>query len=281
MSSQYNDKFYFSDDVIRGKTGATYTPSVSPEGIISWTNDRGLPNPEPQNIRGPKGDRGDKDYDDAIENLQEQIDDLSYEPIAISSFAVTPASAASVEIGSTVDNVNLAYSLNKEPTTLTLDGNDVPLAQSGTINLTNQGLTADKTYSLVATDSGSHSKPPASASKSAKVSFLSKIYYGLGSNSQTITDAFINGLTGVLASSRKRTVQFNPQGSQYIYFALPQGMCDGISFVVASGPGSGYGLAVTQERTGWKHTNASGGKVDYNVYKSMNPISSPISIEIR
>lgn len=37
-------------------TGATFTPSVSPEGIISWTNDRELPNPEPINIKGQKGD---------------------------------------------------------------------------------------------------------------------------------------------------------------------------------------------------------------------------------
>lgn len=137
-----------------------------------------------------------------------------YNPIVISSFIVTPVSAASVEIGNTVDNVNLSYSISKVPTTLTLDGNNVPLAQSGTINLTNQGLTKDKTYTLVATDSGSHSKPSATSSESVKISFLSKIYYGLGSDNQTITDAFlINDLTGVLASSRKRTVRFDPQGS--------------------------------------------------------------------
>lgn len=33
-------------------TGATFIPSVSPEGIISWTNDKGLPNPTPRNIKG-------------------------------------------------------------------------------------------------------------------------------------------------------------------------------------------------------------------------------------
>lgn len=29
-----------------GEDGATFTPSVSPEGVISWTNDKGLDNPE-------------------------------------------------------------------------------------------------------------------------------------------------------------------------------------------------------------------------------------------
>lgn len=40
--------------------GATYTPSVSSEGVISWTNDREKPNPEPVSIRGPQGPKGDK-----------------------------------------------------------------------------------------------------------------------------------------------------------------------------------------------------------------------------
>lgn len=41
-----------------GQQGATFTPSVSPEGTISWSNDRGLPNPTPVNIKGVKGDAG-------------------------------------------------------------------------------------------------------------------------------------------------------------------------------------------------------------------------------
>lgn len=41
-----------------GEDGATFTPSVSEAGIISWTNDKGLPNPEPVNIMGPTGPEG-------------------------------------------------------------------------------------------------------------------------------------------------------------------------------------------------------------------------------
>lgn len=43
-----------------GQSGATFYPDVSADGIISWTNDRGLPNPNPVNIKGEKGDKGDK-----------------------------------------------------------------------------------------------------------------------------------------------------------------------------------------------------------------------------
>ena len=44
----------------KGDDGATFTPSVSADGIISWTNDKDLPNPEPVNIKGEKGDKGDR-----------------------------------------------------------------------------------------------------------------------------------------------------------------------------------------------------------------------------
>lgn len=39
-----------------GENGATFTPYVSADGIISWTNDKGLKNPTPVNIKGADGD---------------------------------------------------------------------------------------------------------------------------------------------------------------------------------------------------------------------------------
>lgn len=38
-----------------GEDGATFIPSVSVAGVISWTNDKGMPNPTPVNIKGPQG----------------------------------------------------------------------------------------------------------------------------------------------------------------------------------------------------------------------------------
>ena len=38
--------------------GATFTPSVSADGLISWSNDKGLANPETVSIKGPKGNDG-------------------------------------------------------------------------------------------------------------------------------------------------------------------------------------------------------------------------------
>lgn len=43
---------------IAGSDGVTFTPHVSSAGVISWTNDGGLPNPDPVNITGPRGLQG-------------------------------------------------------------------------------------------------------------------------------------------------------------------------------------------------------------------------------
>lgn len=43
-----------------GANGVTYTPHLSAEGVLSWTNDGGLANPDPVNIKGAPGSKGDK-----------------------------------------------------------------------------------------------------------------------------------------------------------------------------------------------------------------------------
>lgn len=42
----------------RGENGATFIPFIDEKGNISWTNDKGYPNPEPVNIIGPQGEQG-------------------------------------------------------------------------------------------------------------------------------------------------------------------------------------------------------------------------------
>lgn len=46
-----------------GEDGATFTPSVDASGNISWTNDKGLPNPTTRNIKGPQGTPGNDGAD--------------------------------------------------------------------------------------------------------------------------------------------------------------------------------------------------------------------------
>jgi len=43
-----------------GEDGATFRPSVTVAGVLSWTNDKGLTNPGSVNIKGPQGEKGEK-----------------------------------------------------------------------------------------------------------------------------------------------------------------------------------------------------------------------------
>lgn len=69
----YVDELDESHHIITQKVanaaGITFTPSVSPEGVISWTNDGGLPNPSPVNIKGLKGDTGNTGATGATPNI--------------------------------------------------------------------------------------------------------------------------------------------------------------------------------------------------------------------
>lgn len=46
--------------------GATFVPHISEDGTVSWTNNKNLPNPEPVNVKGPKGDDGKSAYEFAV-----------------------------------------------------------------------------------------------------------------------------------------------------------------------------------------------------------------------
>lgn len=59
---------------VPGKDGATFTPSLDDEGNLSWSNDKGLPNPETKNIRGPQGPAGEVSDDKIAEAVKEYLD---------------------------------------------------------------------------------------------------------------------------------------------------------------------------------------------------------------
>ena len=46
-------------DGAAGKDGVTFTPSMSDDGDLSWSNDGGKANPQTVNLKGPKGDTGE------------------------------------------------------------------------------------------------------------------------------------------------------------------------------------------------------------------------------
>lgn len=60
-----------------GEDGATFIPAVSEDGVISWTNDKGLENPKPVNIKGPNGEDyvlTEADKEEIAEMAAEKVD---------------------------------------------------------------------------------------------------------------------------------------------------------------------------------------------------------------
>lgn len=53
-----NEILETSSSAAPGQTSATFTPHVSEDGVLSWSNDQDLSNPAPVNIKGEKGDPG-------------------------------------------------------------------------------------------------------------------------------------------------------------------------------------------------------------------------------
>ena len=55
-----NARFSLSDvQYVPGPQGPYFLPNVDTQGVISWTNNGDLPNPESRSIMGPPGPKGD------------------------------------------------------------------------------------------------------------------------------------------------------------------------------------------------------------------------------
>lgn len=80
----------------KGETGAVYTPSVSADGTISWTNNGGLQNPTSVNIKGPKGDTGATGVTPSI---------------TASATTLAPGSQATVTKGGTAEAPTLTFGI--------------------------------------------------------------------------------------------------------------------------------------------------------------------------
>lgn len=73
-------------DGYEGNDGATFTPAVSEDGELSWTNDKGLNNPEPVNIKGPAGKTA---YEYAVEGGYEDTEEEFKAKLAAEIVTVT------------------------------------------------------------------------------------------------------------------------------------------------------------------------------------------------
>jgi hypothetical protein len=233
-------------------------------GIATLDGNAKVPNGQLQNIINDASSDSDTSVTwsayklhEAISSIKERLDNLEYLPISINSLTVSPSL---VEDGSTVSSAILNYTLNKNAKRITLDGAARPeTAANGTITLTSQALTRNKTWALTAIDERNQT-----ASRSAVTTFTNKVKYGAASLPSSINDSFLNSLpTRTLSTGKVKNFSVTAGAGQYIWYALPSsyGTC---SFAVNGFTGGFSQVAV------FNHQNESGKVVEYRVYRSDN-----------
>lgn len=197
--------------------------------------------------------------------VQAALDKLLYVAPAISNFR----GGGNYEIGSTVTEVNLAWSLNKPVISQTLNQGigsiDVSLRS---YQHSGQNITTNRTYTLTVSD-GTQTK-----SANTTISFLPKRYWGV-SEKTVLEDADILALASELSTTRTQTRTFNCSGGKYFYLVIKTSYCSGIKFKVGGLAFSAVDVVTRQ------FTNASGHTDSYNIYRPIDiQTGSAIAVEV-
>lgn len=200
-----------------------------------------------------------------IRTVKEALDQLLYISPDITSFT----GGGTYEKGSTVNSINLSWTLNKEVTSQSINQGigdlEVGLRK---YDISDANLTEDTTYTLTVSDGKN------SDSASTSVLFRQKRYWGV-STETSLTNEQILALSQEFSTGRNQNRTFDCSGGKYFYFVIPTQYCNGIQFKVG-------GLSFTGiEETTIQLTNASGYEASYNVYRCSNiQTGSAINVEV-
>lgn len=189
------------------------------------------------------------------------VDDLNYKKIEISSMTATNSSN---EVGATVTETTVSWSLNKTPKTLKIkfgDEAEETLKTSDTSKAyTGKSITANTAVKLTATD-----ERDATVTKTVTIGFQPKIYWGVADSKETYTSEDLLGLEGsALASGKAKTFTVNADIGKHILYAIPTSF--GIPTFNVGGFDGGF-VKIGKI----SHQNAQGYTQDYDVWKSVQP----------
>ena len=152
-----------------------------------------------------------------IEDLEDQLADLLYEPITISSFTAkdTQTGKNTFEIGyGDVKSVTFAWSFSKTPKSITFNGKEMPVDSTG--DTLDVAVTGTQNWSLVVTD-----ERDKEASGSAGLKFYHGVYYGALPVGATIDSNSITSLSKKVQSGRGVTFSISPTSPVNIAYAIP------------------------------------------------------------
>ncbi len=195
-------------------------------------------------------------YDNATySTVQAALDALLYVAPHINSFT---NNVGTVETGSTVTDVTLAWSINKSLTALSLDHSIGSVIGLTSKSLTGLNLTTDTTWTLSAGDGQD------TTSAQTSVLFRNKRYWGVSAAS-SLNNAGVLGLSGNdFGTDFEKAVTYDATDGGYLYFCYPQSFGTP-SNVTASGLAFSDYIVSTLDPT-----NASGHTESFNVIRAHN-----------
>lgn len=192
---------------------------------------------------------------------------LDYVKPEILSFTMTPSTTI-YEVGSTVDSLNFAWTLNKDVTTQTLTDCTITVDDRSATYST--PITSNKTFTLTVGDGEN------SVSKNLSVSFQNKIYWGNASIPAEFNSEFILGLqNSKFTTAKKGNYSMNIVSDEYGFIAFPSSFGTLASWYIG-------GFETTVESCGEiSFTNTSGGVTNYSIYRTGRSGLGNITAEIK
>lgn len=207
---------------------------------------------------------------DFTDEYKQMIDDLSYVKIAVNNMTATNSSN---EIGSTVTDIDVTWTLNKEPKTQKIkfssEAEETLENDVRSKSYTGKSVKSNAIIKLTVTD-----ERDTNVSRQVTISFQPKVYYGVSSDPNGLDSPAINALTGVLASNRARTFSADAGEGEYIVYIIPSSFGDP-TFNVGGFDG-GFKKTKTIE-----HTNASGYAQNYDIWQSVQPALGNTSVTVK
>lgn len=198
-----------------------------------------------------------------VDALEDRVEELEYEPIAISYFS---NNAGTKEYGDVVSTVTLSWGINGTPTELTLDGSSINVSLRS-LPLENQNITSYKEWRLAARDERT------SVQKSTSISFRNRVWYGEADLPDVIDSDFIKSLNhSELTTTRVRNVSYNATGTKYAWYCTPVSFGECV-FKMGSSYG-GLGLVGSFEYKNGGYTTM------YNVYRNGQEGVGQFGIEV-
>lgn len=223
---------------------------------------------------GDSGGEPDSELSARVAELAQQIEKLDKQINPYVNIEVTPKSIGTYEMGTTVNEVTVTWSVNKTPQILTITGPSTGGTQTLSNNATSYtvpdkqlGINMNNASSFRWTIAATGEEGEVSSKQSPVIGFQNQVYWGAAAMPETINSAFVRGLSGKkLTGSKVTSFSVNAGTGQYIWYCLPVRSPFGTCTFKVGGFEGGFALATAEPI---EFQNASGYTEPYYVYRSV------------